>query len=391
MTSRKKRTSGANIYNVCSYSLPKLHTGKKWYVDFLCYDPVEERMKRKKYHLDGIPTVRERRARAAQLISSITIRLQQGWNVWAQVDSNRQYTLMENVFDLYRKTVEKECATGTMRKKTRHSYLCHLTIFCEWLRMRPLKVVYAYQVDKMLMVDFLDYLYQDRDVSARTRNNYRGWLCTFCAWMMEKGYLTENPVEGIRNLREEPKKRDALTVEQLATLRSHLGREDRHYLLACMMEYYTFIRPIELTYLKVGDIKVKGQKIVVHAEWAKNKRDEAVGLNKELLMLMVELKVLEAPSSYYLFGNRRFTPSPDKMDARIFSERFIKLRKELGWPDSIQFYSLKDSGIRDLANAKGIVVARDQARHTDISTTNYYLKGDAMTVHSETLDFKGNL
>ena len=79
------------------------------------------------------------------------------------------------------------------------------------------------------------------------------------------------------------------------------------------------------------------------------------------------------------------------MDARIFSERFIKLRKELGWPDSIQFYSLKDSGIRDLANAKGIVVARDQARHTDISTTNYYLKGDAMTVHSETLDFKGNL
>lgn len=391
MAKRKQRTSGANIYNVCSYSLPKLHTGKKWFVDFLCYDPVEERMKRKKYHLDGIKSVRERKRRAAEIISAVTTRLQQGWNVWAQVDSNRQYTLMENVMELYEKTLAKNKATGIMRYKTYHSYMTHLTIFAEWMKARPLKVVYAYQIDKMLIVDFLDYLYQDRDVSARTRNNYRGWLYTFCGWMMEKGYLTENPVEGIKTLREEPKKRNALTADQLAVLRRHLSEADRHFLLACMMEYYTFIRPIELTNLKVGDIRVKERKIVVHAEWAKNRRDEVVGLNKELLLMMVELKVLEAPASYYLFGSRKFTPSPDKMLPRIFSERFMKLRKELGWPDSIQFYSLKDSGIRDLANAKGIVVARDQARHTDISTTNYYLKGDAMTVHAETLDFVGNL
>lgn len=50
------------------------------------------------------------------------------------------------------------------------------------------------------------------------------------------------------------------------------------------------------------------------------------------------------------------------------------MRKALGFPLSYQFYSLKDSGIRDLANAEGIVVARDQARHSDISVTNKYLK-----------------
>lgn len=56
-----------------------------------------------------------------------------------------------------------------------------------------------------------------------------------------------------------------------------------------------------------------------------------------------------------------------------------------------QVYSLKDSGIRDLANAEGIVVARDQARHSDILTTNRYLKGDAMAVHEATKRFKGGL
>ena len=51
---------------------------------------------------------------------------------------------------------------------------------------------------------------------------------------------------------------------------------------------------------------------------------------------------------------------------------------------------MKDSGIRDLANAEGIVMARDQARHSDISVTNRYLKNSRMA-HDETKHFKGEL
>ena len=76
---------------------------------------------------------------------------------------------------------------------------------------------------------------------------------------------------------------------------------------------------------------------------------------------------------------------------RVYREYFNKVRAKLKFPDTYQFYSLKDSGIRDLANAEGIVIARDQARHTDISTTNKYLKGTSMTVHEETKRFKGKL
>jgi len=39
----------------------------------------------------------------------------------------------------------------------------------------------------------------------------------------------------------------------------------------------------------------------------------------------------------------------------------------------------------------GIVIARDQARHTDISTTNKYLQGRDLPVHDETKHFKGEL
>jgi hypothetical protein len=115
-----------------------------------------------------------------------------------------------------------------------------------------------------------------------------------------------------------------------------------------------------------------------------------VGLNDRLLKLMLELGVFGSPNHYYLFG-KGFRPSEQKADSRIFREEFVKVRLALHYPDNYQFYSLKDSGIRDLANAEGIVVARDQARHTDISTTNKYLKGDAMTVHEVTKHFEGNL
>ena len=80
----KVKKNGASVYSVTSYSLPRLHEGKKWFVDFLCYDPVEGRMRRKKYHLDGIASVRDRRRRARELIVQISDRLAHGWNVWAE-------------------------------------------------------------------------------------------------------------------------------------------------------------------------------------------------------------------------------------------------------------------------------------------------------------------
>ena len=65
--------------------------------------------------------------------------------------------------------------------------------------------------------------------------------------------------------------------------------------------------------------------------------------------------------------------------------------KRLDLPKEYQFYSLKDSGIRALANAEGIVIARDQARHSSVAVTNKYLQGRDRPVHKETIRFKGAL
>ena len=220
-----------SVFSIISYSEPKLHTGKNWYIDFYSYDPVEQKMKRKKYMLNGIAKVSDRRRRANEIITNLNIKLRSGWNPWAEVENSRQYTPYIDIIRRY------------------HIYLEKL----------------------------YDYVLLDRDSSARTRNNYRTWLSSVCNWMMEKQYLIKNPVENIRMLQEDEKKRSALSSADIQKLKKYLKKENPYFLFLCQFAYYTFIRPDEITNIKLSDIYLKEQKVFIASSISKNRKDGMVG------------------------------------------------------------------------------------------------------------------
>ena len=379
------RKKGTPLNEVLSFTYPKLHCKKNWYVDFLSFDPAEGKMKRKKYMLDSIPKVSERRKRAAELIESLMKQLRSGWSPWVNVNSSRGYTLASEALMKYTNLVEK-----MPRYKTAKTYISNVNVLKEYMSTLLLPPRYVYQFDTTFFTEFLDWLYLDREVSARTRNNYRGWCSALSCFFIEREYLDHNPVEKIRKIPETAKKRQPLTPDMLSTLKQHLSSQDKKFLLACMIEYYSFIRPTELCSVKLKDISLKDQTILVHADVSKNKRDGKVAINEEIINLMIDLEIFSHHSECYLFGDKLYT-CEKKGDSEMFRRKWNKMRNALKWSDVYQFYSLKDSGIRDLANAEGIVIARDQARHTDISTTNKYLKGSDLPVHTEAKKFKGYL
>lgn len=385
-----KTRKGSPLHEVITYTLPKLHTGKNWYVDFLCYDPVDGKMRRKKFMLDSIKSQSARKKQAAEIITNCTNRLRSGWNPWADATNSRQYAKFNVVCELYRKYLNKLTSIATLKTKTNIDYQSRLNMLLEYNKELAVPIIYMYQFNQAYISDFLDYILLDRDTSPRTRNNYRVWTSAFCSWLIEKQYLEANPVEKIKSLAEEQKFRSPLTKEDLIRMKEYLEETNKHYLLACRMEYYTFIRPDELSNIRLRDINLHEQKVFIASTISKNRRDGMVGLNDELIKLMIELGTFDQPSHCYLFG-KNFKPADQKTDARIFREYFIKVRAFLRFPKNYQFYSLKDSGIRDLANAEGIVIARDQARHSDISTTNRYLKGNDLSVHEETKHFSGSI
>jgi integrase len=375
--------------SIIGFTLPRLHTGKSWYVDFWAYDPVYNGMKRKKYMLDKTKSRADKLKLAALLITNLTQRLIQGWNPFVKSDSTRHLTPFSEVLKNYREYVSAMEVKGTLKSKTAYDYLSRVGTLESYIEECHVGIRFMYQFDRGFIVEFLDYLILDKDVSATTRNNYRTWLSTLCSWLVERKYIERNLCEDIHMLRQSEKKRDALTEAALTRMREYLNKNNKQFLLACMMEYYTFIRPDELRHIRIGNVSVTDMEVTVPAEISKNHRDRRVGLNKKLLYLMNELRIFDAPSHYYLFGED-LKPGPKMTYLNSFRYEWNKMRKDLHWPDSYQFYSLKDSGIRDLANAEGIVVARDQAGHTDIAVTNRYLK-KGYKVPDSVKNFEGGL
>lgn len=371
------------------FTLPVMHTkGSNWYVDFYAHDPVSGRMKRKKYMLNKFKTDQKKRMMGSLLIYNITAKLTAGWNPWVNVDKSRQFTEIPIIIGRYRDYVKAMTDKKSMKEKTSIDYLSRVKMLETFIEECK-GIKYAYQLDRSFVIDFLDYLMYDRDVSATTRNNYRSWFVSFGTWLMDRKYITENPAIDIRNIAQTEKFRDPLSDGALRRLKEYLYEHNKHFLLACLFEYYTFIRPNELTQIKIGDVSIKDQTVFISSSISKNRKDGLVALNDEILKLMIELKIFEHPSQNYIFG-KSLKPGDTRAAYNQLRVEWGKMRTALGFPKEYQFYSLKDTGIRDLANAQGIVVAKEQARHSDISVTNRYIKNQ-MKVNEETKHFKGSL
>lgn len=374
---------------VLDFTMPRPHKGKKWFVDFFAYDPVKGSLRRKKYMLDHFSSVKARNEYASLLIAELFHKLRAGWNPFLKTEESRGFTEWSVVVKRYSDYIQASLKTGTIKKKTAVDYQSRMRQILLYISESGTRLKFINQFDTGFCADFLDYLIYDKDVSATTRNNYRTWLSAFSTWLVERKYLLKNPVEPIHQMKEKEKFREALSSAALAKLGEYLPKQNPSFYLACMMEYYTFIRPDELRYIKIGDISIENQTVFVSSDVSKNRKGQPVALNDTLLRLMIRQHVFSHPSSDYLFGHD-ITPGPEQIFINRFRLEWVKVRKALGFPDSYQFYSLKDSGIRDLANAEGIVYARDQARHSDIAVTNRYLKSDS-TVHEKTKHFKGEL
>lgn len=371
---------------VLGFTYPKYHgSSLPAYVDFYAYDPAEGKSKRKKYMIGGKLTKRERDRRGAELCAAITQKLSTGWNPWANASLNNSYTTLQTAIETYERHIEKQ-----MRRKTLFSYRSRIKVLCEYISTLAIPPMYAYQFDSALVGGFLDYVYVTRDVCPRTRNNYLGWLVTFSEFMLSRKWITENPTAGFKKLREDEKRRVAIPEDELRRGFALIKSEDPHFYLAVLMEYFCFIRPTELSWAKIEHINLTDQTITIPATVSKNHKTGSVSLNPEVIHAMLDVELFNNPGSDYIFGPA-FKPSAERRGPDAFNKRWKYFRKKLGWPDSYQFYSLKDSGIRDLANAAGVVNARDQARHSDVTTTNKYLSSSRGHAPEAAKHFRGAL
>ena len=370
---------------------PMYHKGRENYVDFYAFDPSRGKLRRKKIMLDHIKGQQKRNVYARQLIEELTQKLVRGWNPWVELKSGAQFTPWKDVCTLYRQYVRKLHNEHSFREETMRDYLSRLGILEGWLKESPFKVFYPYQLDDVVLSKFLDHVFIERNNTALTYNNYLAWLHTFMGWMKARRYIHDDPTEGLQSLRRtKGKNRTVIPEPTLLKIRSHLERTNRHYLLACYILYYMFVRPHEMSLLRIRDFHISRRTLVLHGDQTKNRQDAVVTLPQNIVELMIELKVFSYPGHYFLFSDC-FRPGENLRDSKQFRDFWDRhIRKELKLPAEYKFYSLKDTGITNMlrSNTDPLSV-RDQARHSSLLITNTYTPLDIKEANPLILNYKG--
>ena len=348
------------------------------------------KMKRIRKKFAHIHSAKERDEAALRFRDEIARKLKEGWNPLIADNTNKSFSAFEDVLNKYQKQLNKLCKDGVYTDKTYTDYCNRIRMLRSFNSQLPTPIIYIYMMDRAYIEDFLEYIYVDRDTSPRTRNNYLGFMSSLCTWLRKNGYIKYQMTDDIPPLRESEKKRKPLSDGDMKRLSDYLQDKNKPFLLACMLQYYTFVRPGELSQITIGDISVKEQTMFVSHKISKNRKDGVVTIPARAMRLMIDLGIFSNPSDYYLFG-KDFMPTPERQSSRIFREQWIKVRKSLGFPNSYQFYSLKDTGITDVIDSAGLTTAKDQARHSSVQVTNAYVRKDQHSVHPELKNFEGSL
>lgn len=365
---------------ILSYTPPVYReNGAGAYVEFFAFDPEQAKMRRKIIKLNRVKNSRTRKAYARDVILRLNERLLRGWNPWIN-QREEELVPMGEVLDRYESHIDKMLQSGYYRKETYAGYKSYAKILREYAAdVNPIH--YCYQFDKKFCSEFLDYVFIDRDNGAQTRNNYLNFLRVFAGWLVEKSYLTSRPTDGLKPISKRlyNKKREIIPAAEVAKIAGWCKVHEPHFLFACYLLYYCFIRPVEMTRLKVEHFNLQQSTITIPAEASKNKQTQTVTMPRKVLLYGIETGMFTAPMGDFIFGEK-MKPGPVAIDTKIFRDYWEKVRKALGFRKEWKFYSLKDTGITEMCrNNVASITVRDQARHSSLAITDIYTGHNTQT------------
>lgn len=360
------------------------------YIEFRAFDPELGKMRRKRIKINRIVGVMARRRYAKEVIARLNEQLKRGWNPWIARDTSSLLTFAEGL-TRYENYLEKMMSDGLYRKETYAGYKSYVKMLKYYIsRIKP--IYYMYQFDRNFCVEFLDYVFIVRDNGAQTRNNYLGFLKTFSGFLVEKGFLQSRPTEGIAPISKRlyKKGRTVIPTEVVGKIAEYCKANERHFLLACYLLYYCFIRPVEMTRLKIKHINVKDCTIFIPGECSKNRQDQTVTMPRKVLLYAVDIGVMAAPREYFIFSYN-LRPGAAQIDPKHFRDHWDKVRRALRLKPEWKFYSLKDTGITEMCdNNMATIAIRDQARHSSLAITDIYTRHNSKA-NKDIVDLDGSL
>ena len=341
-----------------------------WIVEYYVLNPITDELDRKRIRLNKIRkryrTQVDFRTAANDIVATINVRLAGGWTPFGETENSRYYALLQDVLQSYLNEKEKELKSDTMR-----SYNSFAKIFGEWLT-KNLPACKCIFFNRTLAVRYMDDYYEHHTSNARTYNNQLKMARAFFSWAKEKCYIKENPFDLIRAKKPPQKKRIIVPANARARVRAYFEKHRPEMIIICELVYTSLIRPAEISRLTVGMLHLTDRYIYLPSDITKNAHARNAPLSDELCHRLQQ-HIQGFPDDYYLFGENWLPSGRKPITSKAYRKQWLSMRKELKLPDTMQLYSLRDTGIFDkLKSGIDPLTVMQAADHHDLAMTTRY-------------------
>jgi integrase len=247
----------------------------------------------------------------------------------------------------------------------------------------------AADADLKLVKSFQRYLMETRKLAPKTVNTTISHMGGLFDELIRQEKATANPFRNVDHVDKKSYKGIAIdldseeddfipfTAAELDLIFERLVKVDRDLLRFYSFVYWGFMRPIEISRLKVGDIDLRSNLVRVAKPNAKNKSAAYVQILQPMRELLLELDLSKYPKTHFLFGSTTLLPAVERSCQKTISRRW---NRQVTVPLEIDKkpYGLKHSGnIQFIINNKGKVDRewmKMQNRHKTRAQTDKYIE-----------------
>jgi len=261
--------------------------------------------------------------------------------------------------------------------KTFIGYRTKVNALSIWLTKKRINHLPIHKITSQMMSEFFIYLSREKDLDKPTVEKYFVHLRKMWRFAKKRSWVDSEPFDLIVFPQ---KKRDCgaevIPIDKLRVLLTEIQKKDPQLFLACMIQYYCFIRPgRELRSMKVGDIDFDRGVIRISYLTAKSKRDDSITMPQQLIDICQEQGLDKIDKTLFIFGHKRI-PGQKSVSENMLRYRFNKYRDMFNLGIGIKLYSFKHTGATMLhqcgtASMRDIM---DHLRHTRLEATQHYIK-----------------
>jgi len=368
--------SKVSIYIPKKNGKPCIDKGCRWYVYFYFKDKTGQRKQFKEYQgINRLKTVKERMQASKVLQKAIESFLYAGGNPFEF--QKQDYTVLQAV-DLAFNEKKKIWKPTSLRSASNY-----YKRFTGWLLNNNIDNLPVKQFKKQYIIHYLSEL--KNDLSNISVNNHKRFLHNIFKKLSELAIIEINPVADIPNLRENPTKNKTFAPVLLKDMFAYLQANEPILFEYVQFMIYTFMRPVEIVRLRVGNVDL--EKNLIYSE---TKTGKAIIPVIEKLRPILQKKQLQNYGKDDILFTNLGVPYGWDLSATeesryiFFKEKFFDVKKHFNLGPEYGLYSFRHTFAKMLYNkflADGLTDLQAKhklmtiTRHKSISSLNKYLRG----------------